>query len=99
MRKMKWVFPLMFVIALAGSAFTRQSSHKTSASTIYPYYQDSYGYCVSTAINDDNCTTVVLNYVCYEDIVSDGTGWTVMYQYGYGTVCWQPYYSYYSNYP
>jgi len=98
MRKMKWLFPLLFGIALAGSAFTRLPAKATSSPMI-AYYEDPYGYCDATEVDDPNCTSDFLNYICYEDMVDDGTGWTVMYQMGFTTTCWQPYYSYYSNYP
>ena len=99
MRKMKWLFPAMFFFAIAGSAFTRQSAGKVVQTPISSYYQDMYGYCENIVINDPNCTADNLGYICYEDMVDDGTGWAVMYQSGFSTVCWQPYYSYYSNYP
>jgi hypothetical protein len=99
MKKIKWLFPLMFLIALGGSAFTRSTAGKAKKDVVNVYYQDSYGYCDYTEIVDpnNNCVSYPLNYICSENVYWDGTGWTVMYQYGFTTVCAQPYYSYYPN--
>ncbi|HVU95411.1 MAG TPA: hypothetical protein VHE34_09310 [Puia sp.] len=101
MKKIKWLFPSLFLIALAGSAFTRQSHAKSKYTDVPGYYQNSYHYCVYYNYDDqfDNCVTDNLNYICWENAYWDGSGWVVWNQFGLGTVCWQPYYSYYSNKP
>lgn len=97
MRKIKFLFPLLFLIALAGSAFTRQSAQKVNAFGVNAYYKDPYGYCNSLFVNDPNCSPTLNGPVCYEYV--NGIGWTVMYEFGTATVCWQPYYSLYPNNP
>lgn len=99
MKKFNWLFPAIFLIALAGSAFTRHSSGKSRMTDVYAYYMNRYHYCVSVDYSDpyDNCVTDDLNYICWENAYWDGSGWVVFNQYGLLTICWQPYYSYYPN--
>ena len=99
MRKMKWLFPLMFVVAFAGSAFTRQSTQQKKTFGYPCYYQDANdGYCDSYFVNDDNCTPDLMGPVC-EEFILDNDGWTIIFAYGTSVVCWQPFYSLYPNNP
>ena len=99
MRKFKYLFPAMFLIALAGSAFTRQSAHKSKAFDWPGYYQDPYGYCDDYYVTDPNCSPDLLGPVCEEYIITDGIGWTTIFEFGTTTTCWQPLYSLYPNEP
>ena len=101
MRKINLLFPLMFVLALAGSAFTRQSTSTQKAKSFGTpaYYQDPYGYCDDVYVDDTNCSYYYYSYVCEEFVIDNGEGWTVMYQNGTATVCWNPLYSLYPNNP
>lgn len=91
----RFILPAMFIVALAGSAFTRYS--RTASSDYIGYYEDKFGNCQSFDISDYNCIMDALNYPCYED-VGIGTP-QLMLQYEFGNTCYQPYYSYYPNFP
>jgi hypothetical protein len=98
MRKIKWLFPLMFFIALGGSAFTNSTVYKAKYTVVPAWYQDMYGYCDFIDYEDyfDNCVSIPQGNICYEFI--PGAGMTVLYQNGNGGItCWNPYYSYYPN--
>ncbi|HVU95413.1 MAG TPA: hypothetical protein VHE34_09320 [Puia sp.] len=99
MKKFNWLFPSLFLIALAGSAFTRHSLGKSKGTVVDAYYMNTHRYCVFVDYYDpyDNCVTEVTNYICKENAYWDGSGWVVFNQCGFNTVCWQPYYSYYPN--
>lgn len=99
MKKINWLFPAVFIIALAGSAFARQSYGKSKNTVVNAFYQNRYRSCVYTVYYDpfDNCVTDQLNYICWENAYWDGSGWVVFNQFGYLSACWQPYYSYYPN--
>jgi len=88
------LLPAIFVIALAGSAFT-QFSHASSKFGTTMYYKTSFGDCNYTYIIDANCVATQLNYICEEDIT--GYGWQTMLQQEVGSNCYQPFYSYYPN--
>ena len=93
----KILLPAMFLIALAGSAFTKYSKTATNNYFTTMYYDDGYGDCEYTYIIDANCVTEQLNYICWEDTWD--IGWAVMLQHEVGYTCYQPFYSYYSNCP
>jgi hypothetical protein len=98
MKRVSLIFPLMFLVALAGSAFTQLKSSSTSKkATLTYYYDDNWAMCDGTAIVDGNCISDPVGYVCKEFV--DSYGWAIMYQYGVPTGCFQPFYSYYPNNP
>lgn len=88
-----FLFPLLFIIALAGSAFTRQKA-SAAASYITAYYLDNFGFCKAIVLSDGKCLTDNLNYVCTEYVPDLGKT-TDMYQNNIGNTCFQPYYSYF----
>jgi hypothetical protein len=89
MKKAKFIFPLMFAIALTGSAFSRSSA----ANGQLAFYQDPWmDDCTSTSLPGGQCVTDPANYICEENII--GMGAYVMYQSGVPGICYQPYYSY-----
>ena len=98
MKKINLLFPLLFVIALAGSAFTRQSLQKKKAFGVNAFYQDQSNFCDQIWVDDPNCSPDLLGPVC-EEFILDNQGWTVMYEFGTSVVCWQPLYSLYPNNP
>lgn len=89
----------MFVLALAGSAFTRFSTTSTAKAqaknSITAYYEGPWNTCESWVVTDDNCVPEQLGYICWE--LTEDNGWQVMLQYAFGTTCYQPYYSYWDN--
>jgi len=98
MRKINFLFPVVILIALAGSAFTKQSSQKkTKAFPIDAYYRDASNFCQYSPVDDPNCSPDLLGPVC-EEFQMD-VGWTVMFEFGTTTICWQPLYSLYPNNP
>ena len=98
MRKINLFFPLMFLLALGASAFTRISNQKSKAMQGWAYYVDPNNYCSQFYVNDTNCDLYLTGPVC-EEWVNIYSGWQIMYQFGTSTVCWQPYYSLYPNNP
>jgi hypothetical protein len=90
----KFLYPAIFVIALASAAFTRPvPTQKKDLITVY--YVNSMSSCTSYVVQDDNCVPDDLGYVCMEDTPDDG--WQVVLQYAFGNTCYQPYYSYFPN--
>lgn len=94
MKRVKILFPLMFILALAGSAFTQQvSSHSKRDVTVY--YQDNLHHqCNSYVTTDGQCITDYASYQCTIYIQDVGTYMPVWQQGGLGLTCFQPYYSY-----
>jgi hypothetical protein len=92
MKRMKLIFPLMFIIALAGSAFSRQST-ATKSRFVQAYYQDPWlDNCNSTQLVDGKCVVDPVGYICQENVL--GLGPQDMYQSMIPSLCYQPYYSY-----
>jgi len=82
----------MFILALAGSAFTKQA-RSSKADLIVAYYEDpNYSTCDFVQLDDGKCIADNVGYPCTEYI--SGIGWSQMYQNGIGSVCYTPYYSY-----
>jgi hypothetical protein len=93
----KLIIPVVVVIALAGSAFTRFSNTSQSKKTIWDaYYYDSFGNCQPTIFDDDNCTddSEFAGYVCTE---LTENGYQPMYQEENGYVCNLPFWAYFPN--
>ena len=90
----KLFLPAVFALSLASAAFTRPS---LNAKKDYEtgYYYNEWNICTPYVIDDDNCIADDLGYICMENTPDEG--WQVMLQYGFETVCYQPYYSYFSN--
>ena len=88
------LFPAIFLVALSSAAFTR-TSHATRSADEIGYYVDNSGLCQPWEIDDYNCVADDLGYLCAENI--PGVGWEIMCQDEFGSTCYQPYYSYYSN--
>jgi len=92
MKRMQLIFPLMFLLALGGSAFSRHVK-STPASTIDAWYYDPrWNVCNEVQLSDDKCFVDNLAYPCLEYI--GGIGYTPMWQSGFGSTCYQPYYQY-----
>ena len=90
----KILFPTLFLAALSSAAFTN-SSHTTKSYSEIAYYYDATGMCQPWEVDDYNCVADDMGYLCTENI--PGLGWEVMCQDEFGSTCYQPYYSYYSN--
>lgn len=92
MKRMQLIFPLVFLMALAGSAFSRHAT--TSArSQMLVYYEDpNWNTCVETEIDDDKCVTDPVGNQCQEYI--GGIGQANMWQAGFGNTCYMPFYQY-----
>lgn len=95
MKRAKLIFPLMFLVALAGSAFTRYSASSSKKEVITAYYYDQgYGSCNTTSIDDGQCITDNVGSLCYMFVYDYGT-YTLMFQNWLPSTCYQPFYSYY----
>jgi len=92
MRKTKFIFPVLFIIALAGSAFTQQSKFAKKGYLIAYYENPWQGDCSTAQLIDAQCVSDPTGYTCTVNII--GSGSFVMYQYGLPGICYQPYYSY-----
>ena len=94
MKRVKLNFPLVFLVALAGSAFTRYS--RSSAKEVIPayYYDNAYGTCNTTSIEDGQCMVDPVGGPCYQYVFDYGQ-YTLMYQNGVPSGCYMPFYSYF----
>lgn len=89
---MKFIFPLMFLVALGGSAFSRHSSSAKAGVIDAYYYDPNWNTCNEIQLDDQKCMSDNLGYVCMEYV--DGIGYQYVYQAGFGNTCYQPFYSY-----
>ena len=92
MKRTLIIFPLMFIIALAGSAFTRHAQSAKSDQMIIYYYDSNWNTCDATEIEDGTCFSDNLGYIC--TVYIPGHGYQYVFQDGYGSTCYQPFYSY-----
>jgi len=83
----------MFIIALAGSAFTRIAN---SSKDVIPafYYNSGYGICQTTSIVPGHCTVDNVGSLCYVFVFAYGN-YSILYQNGIPFTCYTPFYSYY----
>lgn len=92
MKRVQFVFPLMFFFALAGSAFSRQT-HSAKAGIIDAYYEDpNWNTCNEVQLDDDKCVSDNTGTLCQEYI--GGLGFLPMWQAGFGNTCYMPFYQY-----
>lgn len=91
MKRVKFIFPLMFLAASAGSAFTRFSSSKEVIPAYY--YDESYATCNTTSIQDGQCIVDNVGYICHQFVFEYGQD-ADLYQYAIPSACYQPFYSY-----
>jgi|GEM_PF-1907600 len=93
MKRIQFIFPLVFLIALAVSAFSR---HATKSAAKWPmtayYYDPNWNTCDEIELDDDKCYPDAVAYLCQEYI--GGLGYEQMWQAGFGNTCYQPFYSY-----
>jgi len=83
----------MFLIALAGSAFSQHSKAAQKKQMLAWYYDPNWNVCYETEIdNDGQCMSDNLGFVCEQYI--GGLGYQYMFQAGFGSTCYAPYYSY-----
>jgi len=92
MKQTKLIFPLMFLVALAGSAFSLHGKPAKSDQMIAYYYDPVWNTCDATELDDSKCMSNNLGYNCMEFI--PGLGYQYMFQAGFGNTCYQPFYSY-----
>jgi hypothetical protein len=93
----KVIIPAVFILAIAGSAFTRFSNTSQSKKLIWNgYYYDSWHNCQPIAFDDDNCTddSEFAGYICTE--LTDN-GYQNMFQNELGYVCNTPYWAYFPS--
>ena len=83
----------MFIAALVGSAFSRISS--SSAKEVIPayYHDDLWATCRTTSIEDGDCIVDDVGNLCYEFVFDYGR-YTLLYQNGTPSSCYQPFYRY-----
>jgi hypothetical protein len=92
MKRMHLLFPLLFLIALGGSAFSRYS-HSEKTGTINAWYYDpNWNTCDGIQLDDDKCVVDPVGNQCQEFI--GGLGFTDMWQSVFGNTCYLPYYQY-----
>jgi hypothetical protein len=94
MKRAKFIFPLVFLLALAGSAFTRY--HKSAAKEVIPayYFDDTWATCNTTSIDDGICIVDNVGEICNQYVYEYGQ-FTTLYQNGIPSGCYQPFYRYY----
>lgn len=93
MKRVTLIFPLMFIVALAGSAFTQFSKSSKEVIPAY-YYNDAYAICQTTSIDAGTCIADNVGYICYAFVYEYGQN-TILYQYGIPSACYQPFYTYF----
>lgn len=95
MKCAKLIFPSMFILALASSAFTQRPSSQ-SKRDVTVYYEDNLHHtCNPYVISDGDCITDYAGYTCMVYIENTGNYVAVWQQGGFGLTCFQPYYSYF----
>jgi hypothetical protein len=92
MKRTRIIFPLLFFIALAGSAFTLHSHSAKKDQMIIYYYDPNWNTCDATEIEDGACFSDDLGYICM--VYIPGLGYQYAFQDGFGSTCYQPFYSY-----
>ena len=92
MKQTTLLFPLMFLIALAGSAFSRHEKTGKSDQMIAYYYDPVWNTCDAIELDDSKCMSNNYGYNCTEYI--PGIGYQYMFQAGFGNTCYAPFYSY-----
>lgn len=97
MKRAKLLFPLMFVLALAATAFTQRASSLSRRDTTVYYEDDLYHTCNAYITTDGQCITDYASYQCSIYIIDEGNYMPVWQQNGLGINCFQPYYSYTQN--
>lgn len=94
MKRAKLIFPAIFVLALASSAFTqRASSHARRDVTVY-YSDDLQHTCNPYVTTDGQCLKDYAGYICEVYVEEIGSSTMVWQQDSMGMNCFQPYYSY-----
>jgi hypothetical protein len=83
----------MFIVALAGSAFTRISNSSKDVIPAY-YYNSAYGLCKTTSIDPGQCIADDVGNLCYVFVFEYGK-YSLLYQNGTPFNCYTPFYSYY----
>ena len=91
MKKMKGklLFPMMFLVAAGGAAFTRPTKAKAFDQSVY-YYDEWTFTC--TPVIGQGCTVDYTTVPC-STFVDDEIQPVPLYQSGMFGVCWQPLYS------
>jgi len=93
MKRLRLLFPLMFLLAFVASAFT-QNGVSSKKRVMTAYYQDPYsGDCNVTALSDGQCITDPVGPQCTANVYPYFN--LPMWQYGIVPgICYVPFYQY-----